>query len=42
MARVLIVDDEPDIRLMMKLIFELAGHEVFDARHGGAALECRL
>jgi len=25
-ARILIVDDEPDVRFMMRLIFEGAGH----------------
>jgi len=33
-ARILIVDDEPDIRYMMRLIFERAGHEVTEARSG--------
>jgi CheY-like chemotaxis protein len=36
---ILIVDDEPDIRFMMRLIFELAGHEVTEARHGGMGLK---
>lgn len=39
MARILIVDDEPDIRFMMRLIFEGAGHQVTEARHGVAALK---
>ncbi|MDQ6713306.1 MAG: response regulator [Candidatus Dormibacteraeota bacterium] len=34
MARILIVDDEPDIRYMMRVIFESAGHEVTEARSG--------
>jgi len=38
-ARILIVDDEPDIRFMMRLILESAGHKVTDARHGAAGLE---
>jgi len=37
-ARVLIVDDEPDIRFMMRLILERAGHSVTEARHGATAL----
>jgi CheY-like chemotaxis protein len=37
-ARILIVDDEPDIRFMMRLIFERAGHKVTEARHGAAGL----
>lgn len=39
MARILIVDDEPDLRGMVRLILELDGHEVLEAHHGGAALE---
>ena len=39
MARILIVDDEPDIRFMMRMIFETAGHEVTEARHGAAGLK---
>jgi CheY-like chemotaxis protein len=38
-ARILIVDDEPDIRFMMRLILEGAGHEVTDARNGAIGLE---
>lgn len=39
MARILIVDDEPDVRFMMRLIFERAGHQVTEARHGVAGLK---
>ncbi len=39
MARILIVEDEPDVRFMIKLIFERAGHEVLEARHGADALQ---
>lgn len=39
MARILIVDDEPDLRGMVRLILELAGHDVVEAHHGAAALE---
>ena len=39
MARILIVDDEPDIRFMMRLIFERAGYGVLEARHGANGLE---
>lgn len=39
MARILIVDDEPDLRAMVRLILELAGHEVVEAHHGAAALQ---
>ena len=39
MARILIVEDEPDIRFLMRLIFEGAGHTVVEARHGGTGLK---
>lgn len=40
MARkLLIVDDDPGMRFMLRLIFEQAGFEVLEAEHGGAALE---
>jgi CheY-like chemotaxis protein len=38
-ARILIVDDEPDIRYLMRMIFEGAGHQVTEARHGLAGLK---
>src|ERR1700738_665558 len=38
-ARILIVDDEPDIRFLMRLIFEAAGYQVTEARHGVAGLK---
>jgi CheY-like chemotaxis protein len=38
-ARILIVDDEPDVRFMMRLIFEGAGYQVVEARHGVAGLK---
>jgi len=38
-ARILIVDDEPDVRFMMRLIFEGAGHKVTEARHGAIGLK---
>ena len=38
MARILIVEDEPDIRFMMRVILESAGHEVTEARGGVAGL----
>ena len=34
------VDDEPDLRFILRRIFERAGHEVTDASDGAAALEC--
>lgn len=38
MSTILIVDDEPDVRFMLRLILENAGHEVVEAAHGAAAL----
>ena len=36
--RILVVDDEPDLRYILRRIFERAGHEVIDASEGEAAL----
>jgi CheY-like chemotaxis protein len=38
-ARILIVDDEPDLRFILRRCFEQAGHEVVSAGHGAAALD---
>ncbi len=38
MTNVLVVDDEPDIRLLVRLMLETAGHEVTEAATGEAAL----
>ena len=38
MTRILIVDDDPSIRFMLRLMLERAGHEVCEAQHGAAAL----
>lgn len=38
MSRVLVVDDEADIRQLARMILELAGHEVVEADDGAAAL----
>src|SRR3984893_6757616 len=38
-SRILVVDDEPDQRFLLRRIFERAGHEVSDARDGAAALK---
>jgi CheY-like chemotaxis protein len=40
LCKILVVDDEPDLRFIMRRIFERAGHEVVDAGHGAAALAC--
>jgi CheY-like chemotaxis protein len=37
--KILIVDDDPSIRTLLRLIFELAGYEVEEAAHGRAALD---
>lgn len=39
MSRILVVDDEPDLRFVLRRVFERAGHEVMEAGHGEAALE---
>ena len=39
MARILVVDDEPDLRFILRRFFERAGHEVVEAGHGQAALD---
>lgn len=39
MAEILIVDDEPDVRFILKLAFQSAGHQIVEAHHGVAALE---
>lgn len=36
---VLVVDDEPDIRYLLRVTLELAGYRVVEATHGEAALE---
>ena len=38
MSRILVVDDEPDQRVLLRRIFERAGHAVVDAGEGTAAL----
>ena len=38
MAKVLVVDDEPTIVLLMRVVFEKAGHEVTTALNGQEAL----
>jgi CheY-like chemotaxis protein len=37
-SRILVVDDEPDQRFLLRRIFERAGHDVSDATDGAAAL----
>jgi two-component system chemotaxis response regulator CheY len=38
-SKILVVDDEPDLRFILRRIFERAGHEVADAGNGLSALE---
>jgi CheY-like chemotaxis protein len=38
LSRILVVDDEPAHRFLLRRIFERAGHVVFDAADGAAAL----
>lgn len=40
MASILIVEDEPDMRFLERLMLESAGHTVSEAGHGRAALDC--
>lgn len=35
----MVVDDEPDIRFLVRVTLELAGYSVIEAAHGEAALE---
>lgn len=39
MATILVVDDEPDIRLLVRFTLGLDGHEVVEARDGNEALD---
>jgi DNA-binding response OmpR family regulator len=39
MKRILIVDDQPDIRDLVRMTLEIDGHEVHEADHGEAALD---
>jgi CheY-like chemotaxis protein len=36
--QILVVDDDPSIRLLLRVIFESAGYAVTEAQHGRAAL----
>ena len=36
--RILVVDDDPSMRFLFRLIFESSGYEVSEAQHGVAAL----
>ena len=38
MSKILVVDDEPDQRFLLRMILQRAGHEVTEATDGAAAL----
>ena len=38
LTKILVVDDDPSIRFMLRLILERGGYEVSEAHHGAAAL----
>jgi len=38
-ARILVVDDESSVRFLLRVAFELAGHEVEEAPNGLAAIQ---
>jgi CheY-like chemotaxis protein len=38
LKRILVVDDDPDVRFLLRLLFESVGYEVSEAQHGVAAL----
>jgi DNA-binding response OmpR family regulator len=40
--RVLVIDDEPDVRMLCRVNLRLAGHEVIEASSGEAGLELAL
>ena len=39
MARILIIDDEEDVRYVLRRILDTAGHEVLEAADGGQGIE---
>lgn len=39
MLKILVVDDEPNMRFLLRTVLELAGFEIVEAMHGEAALE---
>ena len=39
MTRILVVEDDPNLRLVIRMVLERAGYEVAEARHGAEALE---
>ena len=41
-SAILVVDDDPSLRLVVRLVLERDGHEVREAEHGKAALDLML
>lgn len=39
MTRILIVEDDPNLRVVIRMVLERAGYEIAEARHGVDALE---
>ena len=39
MSKILVVDDESNMRFLLRMVFETEGFEVVEAHHGAAALE---
>jgi two-component system alkaline phosphatase synthesis response regulator PhoP len=39
MARVLVIDDEPDVLVLCKMNLEMAGHEVIEAQDGQTGID---
>jgi CheY-like chemotaxis protein len=39
MSKILVVDDESNMRFLLRMVFETEGFDVVDAHHGAAALE---
>lgn len=42
MAKILIAEDEPDIRMLIKFTLEFAGYQVVDVKNGAEAFEAAL
>jgi CheY-like chemotaxis protein len=38
-TRILIVEDDPNLRIVIRMVLERAGYEIAEARHGAEALE---
>jgi CheY-like chemotaxis protein len=38
--KILVVDDESNMRFLLRMILESDGYEVVEAKHGAAALKC--